>query len=106
MLLTLTLFAALQSDPKSAVIYLRDTAAAYRQCITDQTVALGAANNESAETVLRGVAASCRGNEDALRLAHKPMMLPRLQLESSIARVRRAAEDDGIAALLAARAKR
>ena len=77
---------------------------AYKQCLADRTVEIGAGNSESAETVLRAAAAACRPAETALRALYTEIPLGAAWAERLMARDRKLGEDDGVARLLAARA--
>lgn len=78
----------------------------YRQCLTDQTLALGTSNSESADTVLRGVSWVCLPKETELREAYAKSPFPAAQVQGLMERDRRLGENAGVASLLAARAKR
>jgi hypothetical protein len=95
-----------QFDGQAAVADMRQRRDAFKTCIVEQTTRLGAGNTESADTVLRGVSAACKPAEDHLRAFYPLMMLSRRQIDVAIARDRKLAEDQGVAALLTARAAR
>jgi hypothetical protein len=103
-LLFLTVATLQPSDARQAIAQMGAARRAYRACIVEQTVALGKGNAEPAETVLRGVAAACRPAEDAMMEAYAATPFSRREVAIGVRRDRLLAEDEGVAALLAARA--
>ena len=79
---------------------------AYRKCLADKTVELGAGNSESADTLLRGVAAVCLPVETALRAVYAKTPIGPAWTDRLMRLDRTQGEDDGVARRLAVRAAR
>lgn len=92
------------ANPQAVMDEIKVAREAYRQCVIEETVKLGAGNAESAETILSAVASVCRDREDAARRAYARAPISDLRAGNLISRDRQLAAQDATAALLAARA--
>lgn len=92
------------ASPQAVMSEIRSARDAYRQCMIDETVRLGAGNSESAETILIAVSSVCRDREDAARRAYSRAPISDLRAGNLFARDRELAAQDATAALLVARA--
>lgn len=92
------------ANPQAVMADIRSTRETYRQCVISETVRLGSANSETAETVLTAVASACREQEEAMRRAYAQAPISDIRAASLIQRDRQLAAQDATAALLAARA--
>lgn len=104
MIETLTLALSLASaDPQAVMSDIRVAREAYRKCVIEETVKLGARNSESADTILIAVGSVCRDREDAARRAYARAPISDVRAGDLMARDRQLAAQDATAALLAAR---
>ena len=78
----------------------------YQRCLSTNTVTLGQANAEPAETILRAVDSVCRPQEDKLRAIYDETPLPTGRREAFIRETWTIGQDAGVAALLQVRATR
>lgn len=92
------------ATPQDVMADIRSTRETYRECVISETVRIGSANKETAETVLTAVASACREHEEAMRQAYARAPISELRVASLIQRDRQLAAQDATAALLAARA--
>lgn len=92
------------ASPQDTMADIRSARETYRQCVISETVRLGSANNESAETILTAVGSACREHEEAMRQAYARAPISELRVASLVQRDRQLAAQDAAAALLAARA--
>lgn len=84
---------------------IKDARSAYLKCVKDEAVRLGKANSESADTILRAVGSRCAEFEITLADAYRAAPLPASHHARLMVRDRTQAEEDGVAALLDARAR-
>jgi hypothetical protein len=93
-------------DPHAIINDLVRLQGEYRLCLQQQIVELGAANAETADTLVRAASAVCRTKEAELRTAYAESPLPQAHVQGLMDRDRKAGEESGVAALLQERATR
>lgn len=91
-----------RSDPQLAIDGMLANKERFERCLIDQTVAMGATNTESADTVLRAAGAACLEAEMALRSSYETFV-GRTEAERLIQRDRTQAGNAGVVALLRVR---
>lgn len=102
MVVLIAIIAALAQDPTTVVNDMLANKAAFERCLIDKTVALGAANTEAADTVLRAAGAECLAQETRLRRSYETFVSV-AEAERLIQRDRLQAGNAGVAALLRVR---
>jgi hypothetical protein len=108
MMLHLMAALTIAAGPQDPAAIMRDVMRLqeeFKLCLIEQTVALGAGNTESADTVLRGVGAACLAKETELGAAYAQTPLSAAHVDGLMRRDRKLGEDAGVAALLRVRAQ-
>jgi len=96
--------ASVAETPREQIQDMMRLQGEFKQCLTDQTVTLGAGNSEGADTLLRAASAVCLPVETQLRARYVEMdLFSPARIEWLIARDRTLGGNAGVTALLAAR---